>query len=764
MNHPLFFFFLTKCWSPLQKKWGDSKNDTTIKKEKSNNTHKKKKKMSDILDFTGPNTLPEYLYRSCGKRNPEGQRSIAQGKSRFNRPVEYLSSGANVEDFADFNVYPKCTAEETIELLNKLYERYIPSTGVEQDTIRKRAYELWGLDPNARVSYERIDEEYKRSLFQILQVYQLLLEYNLIGTKNQQSILNQRNLAKVFEVVYYQHELLIAEQKWVGMSDPGEDARVPDEIQLFKFSPFDYARNNPFQNLLIYVLRQLYAKQYRRLGSDCYKQVKTEQGMNTHSWKKVCSVREFVNKHVQKETNYEMWLALTASNHTDVRVTDYLIQHEDVEFPVLVVDRHLFAFRNGLLRLGGFIDVTKPKTEENLRDPSFHPYEEPIPESEVACKYFDEELSPEYFNRGIYEDWYTIPTPHFEKIMEDQKIPDKDIQFSDKTKYNLENPREMMYIMSGRMCYEVGQYDNWQVIPFIEGIANTGKSTILKVINRFFNMENVGIMASNMQPQFWASSLYDKFIFLCYETRHDFAIPQGEFQSAVSGDEMCIQIKFKTALSLRWVTPGFMAGNQVPNYVDASGSMTRRLVVFNFSQKVGKVDPGLLDKLFSEVPALLVKCNYAYLSAVLEFGNRPVWEWWGPYFQRTSDQIKSQVRPITKFLQGKGSELYFRDRRAYMMMEEFRDAFNQDYRQSEGKPPPRWTQSLYGIVFEEEGIRATLAEKLKYRTEDDKIIEDSYRWLVGIGRIDNKKFFEDLAREQDAALLEEEQRKAAAVD
>ena len=37
-----------------------------------------------------------------------------------------------------------------------------------------------------------------------------------------------------------------------------------------------------------------------------------------------------------------------------------------------------------------------------------------------------------------------------------------------------------------------------------------------------------------------------------------------------------------------WKTPGFLAGNEVPNYTDNSGSLSRRLVVWSFMTKIDK--------------------------------------------------------------------------------------------------------------------------------------------------------------------------------
>ena len=41
-----------------------------------------------------------------------------------------------------------------------------------------------------------------------------------------------------------------------------------------------------------------------------------------------------------------------------------------------------------------------------------------------------------------------------------------------------------MYVMIGRLIYEVGELDGWQVLPFLKGAASSGKSTILTRVCR----------------------------------------------------------------------------------------------------------------------------------------------------------------------------------------------------------------------------------------------------------------------------------------
>ena len=104
----------------------------------------------------------------------------------------------------------------------------------------------------------------------------------------------------------------------------------------------------------------------------------------------------------------------------------------------------------------------------------------------VSAKYFDKNF--QHFEH--VEDWWDIPTPVFQSIMDYQKF-DKEVS-------------KWLYVMGGRCacftshrlrlrrltlskrrcCFDVGDIDGWQVIPFLKGIAQSGKSTIITKVRK----------------------------------------------------------------------------------------------------------------------------------------------------------------------------------------------------------------------------------------------------------------------------------------
>ena len=100
-----------------------------------------------------------------------------------------------------------------------------------------------------------------------------------------------------------------------------------------------------------------------------------------------------------------------------------------------------------------------------------------------------------------------------------------------------------MYIMGGRLCFEVGDMDGWQVIPFLKGIARSGKSTLItKVFAHFYDVDDVRTLSNNVEKKFGLASIYDAFVFISPEIMGDFSLEQAEFLSIVSGEQVSCAI------------------------------------------------------------------------------------------------------------------------------------------------------------------------------------------------------------------------------
>ena len=108
-----------------------------------------------------------------------------------------------------------------------------------------------------------------------------------------------------------------------------------------------------------------------------------------------------------------------------------------------------------------------------------------------------------YFRVYTERSWRDCVTPQIDTIFHCQKFETYDCFF--------------IYALLGRLFFEVGQLDNHELTLFFEGIGGSGKSTVLKAMMLFWPPHLIGILSSNMQPQFGMSSVAHGAIAVCQE-------------------------------------------------------------------------------------------------------------------------------------------------------------------------------------------------------------------------------------------------------
>jgi hypothetical protein len=291
----------------------------------------------------------------------------------------------------------------------------------------------------------------------------------------------------------------------------------------------------------------------------------------------------------------------------------------------------VWSFNNGIF-------VGRDWNTETCRYASkFYAYEskdyQTLPANIVAAKYFDKDFE----SYETTENWWDIPTPHFQSIMNYQKFPEEVCRW--------------MYVMGGKLCFDVGDMDSWQIIPFLKGIARSGKSTLItKVFKKFYESEDVRTLSNNIERKFGLSSIYDGFMFIAPEVKGDLCLEQAEFQSLVSGEDVSVARKYENAKSVEWKAPGILGGNEIPNWKDNSGSVLRRILPWNFSKQVMEADPHLDQKLDQELPIILQKCVRGYLDYAQKYSDQDIWNVVPPYFKTIQNQVAMVTNSLQNFL------------------------------------------------------------------------------------------------------------------
>lgn len=620
--------------------------------------------------------------------------------SRFRRPLrDYIDSDKvdiHLETFMDRKVaIEDLTPAKLYVYLNQLEEKWILEKS-DAETIREHAYVLWGLNPHILPNPMIIFKQYKLNIFQTMRLYMQFVRFDMVGAADDDSMTTTRVFARIFEVISTMYDFLMSEHRLRVLYSPESHAEIPPEISLFRFSFHDFSKNNSFQNLLIFLLRRAFELGYRRYQDQCYEQIYTPEMHPTHAWKPVFPLQRFVYKMIDKNTNYEQWCNLTSSRDSVRSVLSYLSNSEDPEFPLLSPDRHLFAFRNGLY-------FAKQNT--------FYPYDTaPQSADKVAVKYFDAYFDyQEYFSENT--DWYDIPTPHFQSILDYQKWP--------------EEVCRIWYAMMGRCIYNVGEMDGWQVLPFIKGPANCGKSTMGKITANFYNAQDVGIMSNNIETKFGLVNIFTKLIFMCYEVKENFRVDQADLQCIISGEDMYLAVKNKDPVMGLWKVPGMLFGNESARWVDAAGSMSRRLLTFECKYTVKEVNP-LLSKLISqEMAAIIYKANTAYLDLAQDFGNKNIWDILPEQFKHAQAAMARSISPLRAFIETSDSLVIHEEH--YMPFQEFWTMHNDFVRERHYKAP-QITPDYYSTVFEQYGI--TIMKQEDREWQGKHVVRD---WIVGVG-------------------------------
>ena len=397
---------------------------------------------------------------------------------------------------------------------------------------------------------------------------------------------------------------------------------------LFRCSTMDLEDTSQYQQLLLALLNETYVNNIRRYKGQCCKQIMTIDQHYTKAWKPIMPVSDFVYTIAQKETRFLVWKNLTARASSARDAIKHLSDCKDMQFPEIVKNRSVWSFKNGLF-VGKIMDAKTGKYTCR-----FYPYDSKefmcLDPLIVSAKFFDTQFD----DFSHMDNWYDIPTPNFQQVLDYQKFEPEVCKW--------------MYVMGGRLCFDVGDMDGWQIIPFLKGIARSGKSTLItKVFKKFYENEDARTLSNNIERKFGLSSIYDGFMFIAPEVKGDLCLEQAEFQSLVSGEDVAIAVKHEKARSVEWKTPGILGGNEVPNWRDNSGSVLRRLLPWNFAKQVKDADPQLDEKLDAELPIILLKCVRAYLEYSQKYANKDIWNVVPEYFK----QVQTQVAMVTNTLQ-----------------------------------------------------------------------------------------------------------------
>jgi hypothetical protein len=446
----------------------------------------------------------------------------------------------------------------------------------------------------------------------------------LYGRMKELDLLENQNvmdkIRKVSECIFYAKRIVLATYRAkIAIQD---NYQLEDEIEerlgslAIRFRWIDEKLSDS-QKLILYLLDVCMERRYKKFGDSLYEPI-IVNNHNTHAYRRVCDIKTFVHDECKKEVQLDAFLQLTSKSNTAGAIISHLTDCTDFQLPRLERSRTHFSFRNGVY---------------SCAEDKFYMFgTDRLPDNLISARFFDCDV-PDVIDMP----WRDIHTPNCDKIFLDQG-------------FNLQE-REWFNIFAGRMIYPIGQLDGWQCVPFLLGIAGSGKSTITDLlIGNFYSRGDVGVISNNCEAQWVVGSIIDKFIWIAPETKENFALEQAQFQSMISGESISVSVKFQTPYQTTFTIPGFMAGNVLPKWRDNAGSIKRRLVIFRFDKRVEKTDANLGKRLIEELPWFIIKVNRAYLEAANAHGNSNIWEVLPEEFEIASDAAMSTLSVVDAFM------------------------------------------------------------------------------------------------------------------
>jgi hypothetical protein len=594
------------------------------------------------------------------------------------------------------------SCDDLMDAATELFERWSMYRAQPMGS-NAHAYEAFGLGKDGPLDVQQLQARSDREWDRIVALYHRMCSTKdadskpLIDLSNNDDIAGQRFVRMCRIVECLRTQVLMDHSARCAMDSSLPVAGASSALSTFRAHLVPREDLNPVQELILHTLECAKLDDYRMLDGYVMQQVRTEHGVPTHAWERVprnphdpennkfLTLEDFVFRCSAKEKYPQQWRNRTHGRGGNTRavVTD-LEGGEHYELPRVYANRHLFSFKNGVY------DVSSNEFHPHVDDPN------PLAPDSVACNFFPVDMPYEALLE-YGRDWRRIPTPYFESIMTKQQLP-LDV-------------KDWLMAMMGRLLYAMDDKDHWQIVPFIMGDAGTGKSTLCRVMLYVYGPAFMGVLTNDIEDKFGLKAFQNKKAYVSLEIKKTFKLPQTQFQSMITGEEMTVQEKHKTAEdNFKWRSHGLLAGNELPGYEDKSGSISRRIVLFLFRVMIDDSDPMLMEKIKGEIALILYKINAAYREMTDRYCPPPdpehperskhpgIWSVLPNYFTQTRRELRASTHSLAHFLIT-SKDIEVRPE-LFMPESDFKNMLRQ-HQDSNTLSKSAWTKEFYDQVFKE---------------------------------------------------------------
>jgi len=274
----------------------------------------------------------------------------------------------------------------------------------------------------------------------------------------------------------------------------------------------------------------------------------------------------------------------------------------------------------------------------------------------ALCKY----EPPLYRRHDILELYAQMPAVL--KIFRDQDLPEEVICWALAVGFGRLYFRKLRSGDTAHMAvgqaYEVpagGRRDgeDWQIVMFFHGPGGTGKSLGIRIALYPFEPHHVMVLESESEQLFALEKLPGSACWAIVEMKRKFTLPEGAYNSLVANEMMSKREKYKGATNMAPNMHGVVAGNEVPNYTDASRSFGRRHAFVEMVNCIPLHDQN--QQLFRivvttrQLTAFLQVTSRLYLALSSRHDN--FWRACPEYFRVQQMTRQADSNPVVSFLQ-----------------------------------------------------------------------------------------------------------------
>ena len=386
----------------------------------------------------------------------------------------------------------------------------------------------------------------------------------------------QYRVSRLLEILYYAENIQAGILHLQNLFSTGTDSirNIPgatSSITMFgkRFRATSEIKSTAHQKLLLSILQTLSILGYKRYHDNVMMPVVID-GIYTFSWKKKCSIKDFVWEHINSHLHSENFENATNSKGNIQFVIDFLTQGQQHEFMDLKKERRIHAFRNGIY-------ITSVMDERGVFTPRSHIilFESHNPSSDPILKRMTEggKVAACFHDCNLPHSQDNANPITFEKISTHQRWT--------------EDVKEWFRAACGRMLHPIAStpspltLEKWQVFFLLIGVGNSGKSTTIdNVVYNFFDSEDVAYIQNNLEKQYGWSKCKGKNMWLAPEITGNFAdhCDQAQFQQVVEGGRLASAKKYavETIEFDPFDLPGMMGANETIEFKDNGESVSRR--------------------------------------------------------------------------------------------------------------------------------------------------------------------------------------------